>query len=264
MKLAVNQIRERIQQLVGGAQLAVESTGEVTHFVMRFYTNTMTWRNLRLITEHSQTYRASTVPTRVYDAPIDIQREFVRGLADVCGFVRTSNVDQAGRHRVYIQVPPQNWVLPIDICRLLQESLRVPVQMIQWNHPNTRIPRVLDAKLTGREHQVKIFAQAFRDIGFHVDYKQEILEQLAIYNEEHFGACPGRCNPNPESRRSTQKPSHPEENNPLIPESIRGQHFDSYWQICTALGCDQCRPHDPQQGRLFDDIEDEDAHDAHE
>lgn len=245
LQLAVNQIRDRIQQLVEAA-FDIDTTRTNVRFIMRFMYNSMTWRNLRFITERFQSYRSSTVPRRLFDAPADMQREFVRGLADVCGFVRASN-NYHGQHRVYIQIPAQNWRLPISLCYLLQFHLNVPVQMIQWNHPNTRIPNRLNTRLTTREHQVKIFADAFRSIGFCVDYKQDILDELAGYNEANYGTTRRNCNPNPGVHRITRKPRHPEENCDLIPRRIRGRHFDAYWQICRELGCQQYRPIDADQ-----------------
>ena len=243
LQVAVNQIRDRIQQLVDAA-FSIDITNTNVRFIMRFMYNSMAWRNLRFITESFQNYRTSTVPPRIFDAPADIQREFVRGLADVCGFVRTSNKYYRGRHRVYIEIPGKNWRLPITLCRLLQVNLGVSVQMIQWNHPNTRIPTKTDSKLTGREHQIKIFAEAFQSIGFHVDYKQTILDEFANFNKDNYGLA-SPCNPNPEAHPNRRKPDHPEENSNLIPKRIRGRHFDAYWQICSALGCTQCRPINP-------------------
>ena len=248
--LAVNQIRDRIEQLVE-ADCRIETTRTNVQFIMRFLRSSMTWRNLRFITTGFQNFRRSSVPDRLFDVHPDIQREFVRGLADVCGFVRASNNYTDGRHRVYIQVPAENWRLPISLCHLLQVHLKVPVQCIQWNHPNTRIPNKVKQKLTSREHQVKIFAEVFRQIGFYVDYKQTILEELADFNENTLSTEPKCCNPNPEAHSIRKKRKHPEEKCELIPRKIRGKHFDAYWQICSALGCKQSRPIDPNQQRLF-------------
>jgi len=251
LRIAVNQIRDRIQQLVE-AVCDVDQTSTNVRFIMRFMHNSMTWRNLRFICGRFSTFRSSTVPERLFDAPIDIQREFVRGLADVCGFIRASN-NYYGRHRVYFEIPARNWKLPVSLCNLLQVHLRVPVQTIQWNHPNTRISTRTDAMLTSREHQLKIFADAFRSIGFYVEYKQRILDELAQYNEQNCSTTHIYCNPNPEAhQRIRSKAKHPEENSDLIPRRIRGRHFDTYWQICAALGCEQCRQIEPNQRRFFE------------
>ena len=254
LQIAVNQIRERIQELVEAALTTHVETDRCS-FIMRFMRNNMTWRNLRMITEGQASYRQSTVPERILKAPQDIQREFVRGLADVCGFARAAN-NYFGTHRVYIQIPAQNWTLPTSLCHLLQVCLDVPVHCIQWNHPNTRIPNRPKEKLTPREHQVKIFAAAFLNIGFYVAYKQEILEELAASKDNRAGLH--ACNPNPEAHRRLTKPNHPEENSQLIAEEIRGRHFDSYWQICSALGCQQYQPVDLNQPRMFAEDEEGD------
>ena len=257
IRLQTGEVLHRIEQLVE-ASCEIVATASNVQFVMRFMKNSMTWRNILLITEGCKSYRSSVVPQRIFDSPAEIQKEFVRGLVDVCGFVRMANAFH-GRHRVYIEIPAQNWALPVSLCRLLQVKLGVPVQMIQWNHPNTRIPNDLSATLTAREHQVKIFADAFLPIGFYVRYKQEILEELSQENLRDY-AEPRPCNPNPDVHPDRKKPKHPEEKSKLIPKCIRGKHFNSYWQICTALGCKQCRDAYPGQGKMFrkedeDDVE---------
>jgi len=259
LQIAVGEIRERLQELIeANVETRIES--DRCSFVMRFIRNNMTWRNLRLICEGWSTYRESLVPQRILEAPEDIKREFARGLSDVCGFVRASNQYYDGTHRLYVQIPAQNWALPIQVCRLFQVDLGVPAHCIQWNHPNTRIPNQLEQRLSPREHQVKIFAPGFLNVGFHVGYKQEILEELAASPDNSHHITP--CNPNPEAHRIRTKPQHPEENSELISETIRGRHFDAYWQICTALGCRQQQPIDPAQARLFDREEGEIAEDT--
>ncbi len=42
----------------------------------------------------------------------EIQREFIRGFADVAGNIRRSNRDQNGQHRVYIDILNSNIVSP--------------------------------------------------------------------------------------------------------------------------------------------------------
>ena len=248
LELAVYNIRNRIEQLVE-AEFDTNITRSKCQFIMRFGRKNTSWRNLRVITEGQTSYRASVVPQRILGAPEDIQKEFMRGLADVCGFVRASNHFH-GAHRVYIQIPAQNWRLPVSLCRLLQVHLGVPVQLIQWNHPNTRIPNQTEKKLTSREHQLKIFAHAFVSVGFYVDYKQRILEELAELNKD----CrpPVFCNPNPRAHQRKQKPKHPEENSQLVPDNIRGMHFDGYYQICSEMGCEQFKPIAPGQDLLLD------------
>jgi len=256
LKLAVYSIRDRIEQLVE-ADFDTNITRSRCQFIIRFGRRNISWRNLLVITEGNMNFRSSVVPKRILKAPKEIKKEFMRGVADVCGFVRAANHFH-GRHRVYLEIPVQNWKLPVSLCHLLQAHMGVPVQMIQWNHPNTRIPNQTDKKLTGREHQVKIFAEAFLGVGFYVEYKQRILEELAELNKDY--SPPKRCNPNPMVHQRKKKRKHPEENSSLIAENIRGRHFDGYYEICAEMGCQQFRPIAPDREILFD--ADEEPHDA--
>jgi len=253
LQLAVYKIRSRVEQLVE-ADFESHNTTRTCQFVMQFRRNNISWRNLMLITEGNTSYRTSVVPKRIFEAPADIQREFVRGMADVCGFIRPANAFY-GRHRVYVEIPMQNWRLPVELCRLLQVCLGVPVQCIQWNHPNTRVPNQPRKKLAPREHQVKIFAEAFLKVGFYVDYKQRILEQLAEANSQF--PPPHPCNPNPKAHQQREKLAHPGEKSSLIPESIRGMHFNGYYEICTEMGCRQFRPIDPSHRESIAEHDDE-------
>lgn len=40
----------------------------------------------------------------------------------------------------------------------------------------------------------------------------------------------------------TAKAPHPQEQHKRLPNVLRGKHFESYWEICLALGCRQGHP----------------------
>jgi len=165
---------------------------------------------------------------------------FLRGLSDVTGYIRRSNYFfEKYAHRVYIEIP-HNWGLVVDVCNLLK-SVAVPVQNIDWAHPNMR-----DGNLTyfnrgqpsawKKEHQIKVWANEFLPIGFGVLHKKQALENLAkellsIMGKEKTGKFywQGR-----ESNRS--KPSHPSVSDTFIPEQIRGKQFGSWKKIAKELG----------------------------
>jgi hypothetical protein len=170
-----------------------------------------------------------------------VKVEFMRGVADAGGFIRNSNSYTNGKRRVYIEVNNQNWNLPIQICALLQQDLGVPVQMINWGHPNLRGPNVPEGHGWSKEHQIKIFAEAFVKIGFHVRYKQKILEEFATADRRIGARAFSNCNPNPDLRQIRRKPRHSAERSGFLPAVLRRKHFDAYWQICLAMGCSQCR-----------------------
>ncbi len=239
LQLSVNRIRDRIQELVESF-VRVEESNQSFIFTIRFLQNPVTWRNLCYHLGNQRSYKKDfQVPASILDAPRSIQVEFMRGVADVGGFIRDSNRYIDGRRRVYLEVHNRNWILPIQLCALLQQKLDVPVQLIQWGHPNTREPK--GGSHWAREHQVKIFAEAFEPIGFTIEYKNETLRKFARQDRKLRGSL-HKCNPNPEIRQIRKKKRHPDEKSSALPSRLRNHHFDAYWQICLALGCKQCVP----------------------
>ncbi len=234
IKVGLVEIQKRLYELLACDIEVHTISQESIALVARFFRRSMAWRNLKMILEERSDYSEFLIPSVLMDPaiPRDYKREFLRGFGDVAGNIRPSNRYIDGRHRVRLDILnyPNNWMLPIQLCTLLQEHLDIPVQMINWGHPN--LGRDL------REHQVNIFAQNYLSIGFTFRHKQALLEELSQENEKNFLNSPSR--PCPGVRRLRQgKPSVSGENDSRLPETIRGKHFDAYWQICQALGCDR-------------------------
>jgi hypothetical protein len=179
------------------------------------------------------------------DTPLEIKRDFARGYADVAGNLRPANVDWVGRHRVRLDTlnHPTNWRVPVQLCLLLQEGLGVPVQLIQWGHPNLGHQ--------WREHQLNIYADDFVGVGFYFDYKQAVLEELAEKNAQRglpaVAGCPGA-----RKKGAKKPPSQEEQNAERLDSALVGNHYDAYWQICRALGC----PRRPVSGAQLELIPD--------
>jgi len=234
-------IRDRLGELAGVEPRVVEKTDRID-IIFEFTRATMFWRNLRLLTRNRTNHLEFEIPKEIFEASKLMQKEFLRGYADVAGSARWANRDQVGRARIYLDVLNRNWKLPVQLCHLLQDYLDIPVNTITWGHPNIRDPNLADynagrKRSWAREHQVKIYAEAFEKVGFYLEHKQEILNELSDYNKENFDREPEFCSP-PKSVKL--KPIHPEENSDILPEEIRGKHFDGYWQICCCLGCPRC------------------------
>ncbi len=182
----------------------------------------------------------------VFNFTLDEKKQFLRGFADVTGYVRRSNAFiDSYKHRVYLEVP-NNWFMVIDICNLLKD-VDIPVQSIDWAHPNMR-----DGKLKKynegfpnfwkKEHQIKVYANEFLPIGFSVIHKNQALrkfsdELIAGYKKEgkqasditHLFYWEGRG-------KSKAKSPHPCENDNFIPDEIRGKHYNSWKEIAKELG----------------------------
>lgn len=215
-------------------------------------------RNLRLILGERRSHREFTVPEAIAQSSDEIVREFPRGFADVAGNIRRSNYDRNGFHRVYLDVLNANWTLPVQLCQLLQQRLKVPVHEILWGHPNLRDPQAKHLKQSPfREHQLRIYAHDFLQVGFYIRHKQEVLEKLADENRQRTQQ--GMSDPSSPCkgiRRFRSKESHSLESDERLPEYLRERHFDAYWQICAACGCPLAQKSLSElkrQGRLVDD-----------
>jgi hypothetical protein len=248
IRLGLSTIRERVSELLGAETQIVDRQGGAD-LVVTFVRNSIGWRNIRLLTGGQTTFRTFHVPPIFFekDIPRDWKREFVRGYGDVAGNVRRANNYMGHWHRVRLDVLnyPTNWEVPVELCRLLQEHLDLPVQMIAWGHPN--MGRAF------REHQINIFAEFYRKIGFSFEHKQKILDELAEHNLKEGGHDERPC---PGVKRITKiKAKHAdEENTEKLDPRLVGKHFDPYWQICKALGCQRIPP--PEIQESFEFVED--------
>ena len=202
------------------------------------------WRHINKLFKGKVSFREMEVPEIIYDAEEEIKKEYLRGIADVTGSIGTSGRDQRDRYRVYISILNENWKLPIQICKILQDKpLEIPVNTIDWGHPNIRNGNVKDYNkgrkhAWAREHQLKVYAEYFEPVGFRIIHKNEILKELAQYNREHFPTGRDKlCVPSKKGRK--QKQPHPEENSDKLPAELKGKHCGSYRQVCLELGCKQ-------------------------
>lgn len=181
------------------------------------------------------------LPNEVFSMTRDEKRSLLRGFADVTAYIRKSNIAYGhdGQHRVYIEIP-SNWEMVIGIANLLK-SLDIPIQTIDFGHPNFRDSKVTkyNEGNTGywkKEHQVKIWANEFLPIGFNIKHKQQALikyaeELLQIMDSETTHKFYWE-----RSMRIKKKPYHPAESDASLPRIIRGQHFDSWTQLARILG----------------------------
>lgn len=186
------------------------------------------------------------ISPEVYSFTFDERKMFIKGFADVTAYIRRSNYFfTPGKNRVYFEIP-NNWYLVADFANLLK-SVDIPVQTIDWAHPNMRDGNL--KKYNGgkpdfwkKEHQIKVWANEYEPVGFAIIHKQQALdffveEQRALYEAQ------GK-DPRTEThrfywesmRKDRVKPVHPCENDEFIPIEIRGKHYDSWKGIARDLG----------------------------
>jgi hypothetical protein len=240
-RLSLDDIRNRLQILLD-TEIESSVKDREIDFVIKFNKNSMIWRNLRLIFSKRESYPFFPVPDVFFrpDLPTEWKREFLRGYADAAGNIRRANNYMNIRNRVRLDVLnyPTNWGVGVQLCRLLQDHLDVPVQNIIWGHPNMN--------RDFREHQINIFVVPFLKIGFSIAFKQKLLEEFA--DEDMKAPTKFRYVPCPGKKRvgASRKPKHSgEEDEEKLDPRLVGKHFNKYWQICQSLGCKKKKPVNP-------------------
>ena len=187
------------------------------------------------------------ISPEVFGFTRDERKQFVKGFADVTGYIRRSNYAfTEPNYRVYFEIP-HNWELVADFANLLK-SIDIPVQNVDWAHPNMRDGNLKKynqgkADFWKKEHQVKVWAVEFQPIGFAVLHKQEALDYFADKQRFHIEVESQKKVSDVTHRyywelvsRIREKPIHPGENDEFIPSVIRGKHYDSWSQIAKDMG----------------------------
>lgn len=177
----------------------------------------------------------------LFSLTTDERKSFLRGIADVTAYIRKSNIAFGAEHehRVYIEVPG-NFGLVVDIANMLK-TIDIPVQTLDFGHPNFRdsnLKKYNEGKkgYWKKEHQLKVYANEFLPVGFNVKHKQEALEKYAAELLSAISSTKTHKYYWEKSARDKVKPHHPGENDPYLPASIRGKHFDSWQDLAKVLG----------------------------
>ena len=240
VKASTVDIRSIIEPLIGH-DLTVTQSKHSTKMSFTKSNDEYVMRELMRLIGNGTHHSTMRMNPELFGITADEKKALLKGIADVTGYIRKSNIafGQEGAHRVYIEIPG-NWYMVIDIANMLK-AIDVPVQTIDFGHPNFRDGKLVKynegkPNFWKKEHQVKIFANEFLAVGFNIQHKQEALEK---YSEELLEFIdPAKTHKfywEKPIRRSV-KPHHPGENDPYLPEEIRGQHFDSWTDLAKVLG----------------------------
>lgn len=246
VKASITDIRQILEPLLGTALKFIQNPNiSILSFtksnedylireIMRYIGNASSSDTIRISTE-------------VFDFTMDERKQFVKGFADVTGYIRRSNYAfTEPNYRVYFEIP-HNWELVADFCNLLK-SIDIPVQNIDWAHPNMRdgnLKKYNQGKqdFWKKEHQVKVWAVEYQPIGFAVLHKQEALAYFAEKQRIYIEVEQNKKISDVTHRyywelvsRIRKKPVHPGENDEFIPKEIRGKHYNSWSEIAEDLG----------------------------
>jgi hypothetical protein len=245
IKASITDIRNIIEPLIGTGLSSIQPKSATVLSFSKPNTDYITREILQFIgmaTSHNDV----KLHEKIFAFSKDEKRQFLKGFADVTGYIRRSNYFfDKHMHRVYLEIP-YNWELVVNISNLLKD-IDIPVQSIDWAHPNMRDPQLIkynkgNHSFWKKEHQIKIYANEFLPIGFGVIHKQQSLEMFSaeliaglktqgIYatDRTHLFYWQGKG-------KLKNKPSHPCEHDDFIPVEIRGKHFNSWKEIAKELG----------------------------
>lgn len=245
VKASITDIREIIEPLVG-AGLRFNQSTNVSYISFTKPNEDYLMREIIRHIGGATSHNNVRISDEVFKFTLDERKQFIKGFADVTGYIRKSNYFfDKEMHRVYFEIP-QNWKLVTDFCNLLK-SVDIPVQNIDWAHPNMRdgnLKKYNEGKTDfwKKEHQVKVWANEYEPIGFAVIHKDEALEkfsheQIVYIESQHKKVSDVTHRYYWEMiGKKKVKPTHPAENDEFIPEEIRGNHYDSWKEIAYNLG----------------------------
>ena len=240
VKASIVDIRSIIEPLIGNS-LILTQTKHSTKMTFSKPNDEYVIREILRLIGNGRHHSTMKMCDELFQITQDEKKSLLRGIADVTGYIRKSNVafGQDGAHRVYIEIPG-NWYMVIDVANMLKE-VDVPVQTIDFGHPNFRDSNLVKynegkPNFWKKEHQVKIFANEFLTVGFNIQHKQEALRK---YSDELLDFIdPVKTHKfyweKPVRRKA--RPSHPGENDPSLPDEIRGKHFESWTDLAGFLG----------------------------
>lgn len=176
----------------------------------------------------------------------NVSLAFVQGICDSCSLVpneASSSYGGEGETRIQLEPSQERWELPIGLCRIFQIGLKIPVNNINWGHPQIR---------HSWRHQNHQFRVSLKNIPtslelYRLGYKRD--EYINLYKRKKVEYEEGKlC---PLSRRVEKgekiyitKSSSPDLNSSLLDERLRGLNINVPNKkgiiICKLLGCKQC------------------------
>ncbi len=246
IKASIADIRSIIEPLVGAGLNFIQNKSSTVLSFTKPNTDYLV-REINRFIGNAVSHNDIRIHEELFECTFDERKQFIKGFADVTGYIRRSNMYfKKFEHRVYFEIP-HNWQLVVDICNLLK-SIDIPVQTIDWAHPNMRDGN-LNAYNAGKpnfwkkEHQIKIWANEFIPVGFGIIHKQQALEMFSeelIAGYKSLNKEPSEKTHKyywePKRKSKKVKPFHPGETDEFIPIGIRGKHFDSWSGIAKELG----------------------------
>lgn len=194
-------------------------------------------------------FTSTSIPKEMWHVKPEEKNEVINGLLDSIGFANAGGWIPRdgkaghGRMRVYFQIINRNYKLPVSIDNYIRDNFNLPIQTIDWGHPNIRDGNLVDylegkSSAYGREHQVKFYPEYYQQFKFRISSKQDLFTELLQHNLSVGFSDSEDWFPNgvKEIAESKIKATHPMETNPLLDKKVR-THVDALWQVNLKMGC---------------------------
>ena len=219
----------------------------ITCLIIDFQDNEILFNQILEIMDYKFGFDSFEIPAIIYSMPIELKKEFINGLLDAAGFFNSggwyprNGKNSSARMRAYFQIV-RNWKMPVQICNFIKSEFKLPIQTIDWGHPNIRDGAMKDyfesnTSSWSREHQVKFLPEYYIDyFKLRLLHKQKMFEELATHNKNAIFDSDENCNAPTSITKKQLKAYHKEENSKKIPECTRS-HCDAFWQVCANMGC---------------------------
>jgi len=204
---------------------------------------------LKQLFDPAISFTSTSIPSEMWNIEEDEKIELLNGLLDSIGFANAGGwiprdgANGHGRMRIYFQIVNRNYKLPVSIDNYIRDNFDLPIQTIDWGHPNIRDGNLADylqgkKSAYGREHQVKFYPEYYQKFKFRISSKQKLFHELLQHNlsvgftdkEDWF---PNAVKEIPEKKI---KATHPMEINPMLDPKVR-THVDALWQVNLKMGC---------------------------
>ncbi|MFV0193471.1 hypothetical protein OBJ98_11520 [Empedobacter falsenii] len=219
----------------------------ITYLIIDFINEVEKFEEINTHFNEKYGFDSFEIPKIIYESEHEIIVEFINGLMDTAGFFNagswfpSNGKNGIGRMRGYFQIV-RNWKLPVQICNLLRSKLSLPIQTLDWGHPNIRDSKMEDyynvnQTSWSREHQLKFYPEYYQEFSLRLNHKDEMFKELIAHNIKVEFDKIGDCSAPTNNSLNKVKPIHHGENDLRLPLEIR-KHHDCFWQVCHNLGCE--------------------------
>lgn len=176
----------------------------------------------------------------------NLSLSFVQGICDSCSLIpneASSSFGGSGDTRIQLEPSQERWELPIGLCLVFQKGLAIPVNNINWGHPQIR---------HSWKHQNHQFRVSLKNIPsnielYRLNYKREEYRELYIRKNvqyEEGDLCPYSKRIKEGEIIKLHKSNNSDLNSELLHEKIKGISVNVPGKksiaICKLLGCKQC------------------------